>query len=428
MIPTHEARQRIVSALSPVSTEVVSLAQAYGRVLAEDAVARTTQPPHDVSAMDGYAVRQADVRSLPAILTQVGEARAGGRYDLPLRPGECVRIFTGAPVPADADTIVIQEHVSIAQQTASGQGAAAPLTSVPLTAVPLTAVPLTAVPRITVLEAPKPGTHIRRAGQDFRAGKAGLAAGRTLGARDVGLAAAMNLPWLRVRRRPRVAIVSTGDELELPGDPLGPNQILASNGLALAAYVGAWGGEPVHLGILRDRPEEFARLAGELAHVDLLVTSGGASVGDYDLVRSALGEQGLQVDFWQIAMRPGKPLLFGRLGATPVLGLPGNPVSALVCALLFLRPALERLLGVPTAGQVPYVAALLGRDLPPNDAREDFLRATLTRDEAGRWIATPFPVQDSAMLSTLAQADCLVQRAPKAPAAKVGEAVQVIVL
>ncbi len=408
MIPTDEARQRIVSALSPVSTEVVSLAQACGRVLAEDALARITQPPHDVSAMDGYAVRQADVRTLPATLTQVGEARAGGRYGQPLRPGECVRIFTGGPVPADADTIVIQEHVRAAQEPTGG--------------------PRITVPRITVLQAPPPGTHIRRAGQDFRAGEVGLGAGRALSARDVGLAAAMNLPWLRVRRRPRVAIVSTGDELELPGDPLGPNQILASNGLALAAYVGAWGGEPVHLGILRDQPEEFARLAGELAHADLLVTSGGASVGDYDLVRSALGEQGLQVDFWQIAMRPGKPLLFGRLGATPVLGLPGNPVSALVCALLFLRPALERLLGMPGAGQVPTVAALLGRDLPANDAREDFLRATLARDAAGRWLATPFPVQDSAMLSTLARADCLVQRAPQAPAAKAGEAVKVIVL
>jgi len=403
MIPTHEARQRIVSALGPVATEVVSLAQACGRVLAEDTVARITQPPHDVSAMDGYAVRQADVQRLPATLTQAGEARAGGQAAQPVRPGQCVRIFTGAPVPADADTIVIQEHVRADPASAGG-------------------------PRIEILQAPPPGTHIRRAGQDFRAGAAGLAAGRALGARDVGLAAAMNVPWLRVRRRPRVAIVSTGDELQLPGDPLGPGQILASNGFALAAYVAAWGGEPLQLGILRDRPEEFARLAQELAQVDLLVTSGGASVGDYDLVRSALGAQGLRVDFWQVAMRPGKPLLFGRLGTTPLLGLPGNPVSALVCALLFLRPALERLLGVPTAGQLPYAAAVLGRDLPANDAREDFLRATLARDEAGRWIATPFPVQDSAMLSILARADCLVQRAPKAPAAKAGDAAQVILL
>ncbi len=418
MIPTTEARQRILAALSPVSSEVVGLAQACGRVLAENAAARSTQPPADVSAMDGYAVRQADVRKLPVTLTQVGEAPAGGRYGRAVQAGECVRIFTGGPVPEGTDTIVIQEHTArgeAGEPSHQHRGAAGEPGQ-------------SQRPRITIQQAPAAGTHIRRAGQDFRAGEVGLQAGRALSARDIGLAAAMNLPWLKVRRRPRVAIVSTGDELELPGDPVGPNQILASNGLALAACAAAWGCEPLHLGILRDKPEEFARLAGELANVDLLVTSGGASVGDYDLVRSALGQQGLQVDFWQVAMRPGKPLLFGRLGATPVLGLPGNPVSALVCAVLFLRPAAEKLLGMPGAGELPYVAAALGRDLPANDAREDFLRASLTRDEAGRWVATPFPMQDSAMLSTLARAECLVQRDPRAPAAQAGEAVRMIVL
>ena len=398
MIPTTEARQRILAGLTPVSTEVVALGDAAGRVLAEDLAARTTQPPDDVSAMDGYAVRQADVRALPATLNQVGEAPAGGKFSGTVQAGQCVRIFTGGPVPAGADTIVIQEDVS-----AEGM-------------------------RITVQKAPPGGTHIRKAGLDFRAGTVGLKAGRTLSARDVGLAAAMNLPWVRVRRRPRVAIVSTGDELELPGDPLRPNQILASNGFALSAFVSQWGAIPLHLGILRDKPQEFTRLAGELANVDLLVTSGGASVGDYDLVRSALGHQGMAIDFWQIAMRPGKPLLFGKLGATPVLGLPGNPVSALVCAVLFLRPALHHLLGVPAAGEVPFVSAVLGRDLPANDMREDYLRATLSRDEGGRWIATPFPTQDSSMLSLMAQADCLVQRPPKAPAAKLGDAVQMLML
>jgi len=398
MIPTTEARQRILAALAPVPTEWVGLAECAGRVLAEDVAARTTQPPQDVSAMDGYALREADVRFVPVTLTLAGEAPAGGQFAGTVQRGQCVRIFTGGPVPPGADTIVIQERVR-----AEG-------------------------PRITIQQAPVAGMHIRKAGLDFRAGQVALNAGHTLTARDAGLAAAMNRPWLRVRRRPRVAIVSTGDELELPGDPLGPNQIVASNGFALSAFAAQWGALPVHLGIVRDRPEAFARLAGELSNVDLLVTSGGASVGDYDLVRSALGQQGLTIDFWQIAMRPGKPLLFGRLGATPLLGLPGNPVSALVCAVLFLRPAIQRLLGASSAGEVPDVPALLGRDLPANDAREDFLRATLTRDEGGRWIATPFPIQDSSMLSLLARADCLVQRPAKAPAAKAGETVRTIPL
>jgi molybdopterin molybdotransferase len=398
MIPTTEARQRILAALAPVSTEWVGLTEGCGRVLAEDLAARLSQPPDDVSAMDGYALRQTDVKRVPTTLTQVGEAPAGGKFAGTVQAGQCVRIFTGGPVPAGADTIVIQEHVAAAG------------------------------PRITIQQAPAAGMHIRRAGLDFRAGQVALRAGLTLSARDIGLAAAMDRPWLRVRRRPRVAIVSTGDELELPGDPLGPNQIVASNGFALSAFAAQWGALPIHLGIVRDRPEEFARLAGELANVDLLVTSGGASVGDYDLVRSALGREGLAIDFWQIAMRPGKPLLFGKLGATPVLGLPGNPVSALVCALLFLRPAILRMLDVPAAGEMPYASARLGRDLPGNDGREDFLRAELTRDEGGHWVATPFPTQDSSMLSLLARSGCLVRRPPDAPAAQAGETVQTLVL
>jgi molybdopterin molybdotransferase len=393
MIPPAEARARIVAALAPVATEMVGLDSACGRVLAEDVTARVTQPPADVSAMDGYAVRLADLATLPAVLTLVGEAPAGGRHDARLQPGECVRIFTGGPLPEGADHIVIQENT-----TAEGR-------------------------RITIERRSKEGQHIRRAGLDFRAGAVGLKAGRALTVRDIGLAAAMNRPWLRVRRRPRIAIVANGDELVLPGDPLGPDQILSSNGFALAACVRAWGGEAVQMGIVGDRPEALKELARELGPADLLVTSGGASVGDHDLIRSALGEEGLALDFWQIAMRPGKPLLFGRMGAVPVLGFPGNPVSTLICALLFLRPALEALLGLP-AEEPRLATALLGRDLPANDRREEYLRATLAHDSDGRLVATPFQIQDSSMLSTLAQADCLVRRLALAPAAPAGTPVE----
>ncbi|MBI3709985.1 MAG: molybdopterin molybdotransferase MoeA [Proteobacteria bacterium] len=395
MISVAAARERILAALAPLAAETIGVAEALGRVLAEDVTARVTQPPAAVSAMDGYAVRAVDVAAVPAVLRQIGEAPAGRAFGGRVGAGECVRIYTGAPLPDGADTIVIQENVA-----ADGT-------------------------RITVREGAPPGRYVRPAGLDFRSGEVGLPAGRALTVRDIGLAAAMNWPWLKVRRRPRVAILATGDEIVMPGEPLAPNQIVSSNGLALAAFVQACGGSPINLGIAPDSIEALQAMAAGGRGADLLLTIGGASVGDHDLVQRALGAKGLAVDFWQIAMRPGKPLMFGRIGETPMLGLPGNPVSSLVCAVVFLRPALFRMLGVADVTE-RRETVVLGIDLPENDRREDYLRARLAADSGGRRIATPFAKQDSSMLSTLARADCLVVRPPHAPPAKAGDPVDIL--
>ena len=397
MISVQEARTRILVKLTPLPAETVGLEQALGRTLAGDVVARRDQPPVDVSAMDGWAVRSADVDQVPAMLRVVGEAPAGEAYDGTVGAGEAVRIFTGGPVPGGADAIVIQEDTE-----RDGD-------------------------RVTVLESAAAGAYIRPAGLDFRAGDVGIAAGRTLTARDVGLAAAMNVPWLTVRRRPRVALLATGDELVRPGEPIGPNQIVSSNALALAALIAGCGGQAIDLGIALDTKESLQSMVEGAKGADLLVTLGGASVGDHDLVQSVLGERGLDIDFWRIAMRPGKPLMFGSIDGTPMLGLPGNPVSALVCGLIFLRPALAALLGSTTPGTIES-RALLGRALDANDRREDYLRAGLSHNETGQLVATPFERQDSSMLSYLAHADCLIIRAPHAPPAARGDPVRVIPL
>lgn len=397
MLSVEEARARILSAFRPVAAEQVSVAEAFGRVLAEELSARVTQPPVAVSAMDGYAVRAAEVARPPVKLRTIGEAPAGEAFEGTVGPDEAVRIFTGGPVPKGADAVVIQEDTE-----ADGKW-------------------------VTVRVAVPVGHYIRPAGLDFSQGDVCVKAGRVLTARDVGLAAAMNIPWLSVHRKPRVAILATGDEIVMPGEPLGPNHIVSSNGLALAALVEASGGLAVNLGIARDNEASLKRMAAGAQGADVLVMSGGASVGEHDLVRRVLGEEGLELDFWRIAMRPGKPLMFGRLKGTPVLGLPGNPVSSLVCGLVFLRPALEVMLGV-VAGERPAATALLARDLGANDDRQDYLRATLSYDEAGSPVATPFAKQDSSMLSRLAASDCLVIRPPFAPPAKAGDRVTVIPL
>jgi molybdopterin molybdotransferase len=308
-----------------------------------------------------------------------------------------VRIFTGAPVPAGADAIVIQEDTEAKDD------------------------------RVVVREGAPVGRYVRRAGGDFARGDVLLKTGRVLTARDIGIAAAMNVPWLMVRRRPRVAILSTGDEVVMPGDPLGPNQIVSSNSLALAAYVRVLGGEPVNLGIARDSEDSLRALAAGARGADLLVTIGGASVGEHDLVRKVLGAEGLQLSFYTIAMRPGKPLIFGHLNGIPMLGLPGNPVSAGVCSVLFMRPALRVMLGMPAVDDAPYTARL-GRDLGANDRREDYLRASLARDPVGGLVATPFERQDSNLMALFAKADCLVIRPPFAPPARQGETVNVVPL
>ena len=395
LLPVDEARARVMAAFSALPAEQVSVADALGRVLAEDVRARVTQPPAAISAMDGYAVRAADVAAPPTTLTVIGEAPAGGACDKTVGAGQAVRIFTGGPLPDGADAIVIQED------TEAGDGV------------------------VTVKVAVAEGNYIRPAGLDFTAGDVGLTAGRRITARDVGLAAAMNVPWLAVHRRPRVALLATGDEIVRPGDPIGPNQIVSSNTLALAALVKEAGGDATDLGFARDNEDSLRRMAAGAERADVLVTSGGASVGDHDLVQEVLGKEGLELDFWRIAMRPGKPLLFGRIRGTPLIGVPGNPVSSLVCGLLFLKPAIDVMLGL-AATETPAETALLGRDLGANDQRQDYLRARLERRDDGELVATPFEKQDSSMLSSLVAAGCLVVRAPHAPPAEAGARVEIV--
>ncbi|MBM3518329.1 MAG: molybdopterin molybdotransferase MoeA [Alphaproteobacteria bacterium] len=395
MLPVAEARERIVGALTPVAPEIVGIAVAWGRVLAEDVAARLTHPPDAVSAMDGYAVRAADVAAVPARLRTIGRSAAGDAFDGEMVAGTAVRIFTGAALPKGADAVVIQEDTD-----AEGDAV---------------------IVRASVVA----GRHVRAAGLDFRAGDVALAAGQFLGVRHIGLAAAMNVPWLRVRRRPRVALLATGDEIVRPGDPVGCHQIVSSNTMAMAALLRSTGAEAIDLGIAPDDPDALAAMVTEVGGADLLITMGGASVGDHDLVQGVLKRLGLALDFWQVAMRPGKPLMFGRLGATPVIGLPGNPVSSLVCALVFVVPAVRRLLGLADAGPLTGLA-LLGRDLPANDRRQDYMRSELARAPDGRLTATPFKVQDSSMLVPLTRAGCLVVRPPFAPAITAGSTVSII--
>ncbi|MBM3524449.1 MAG: molybdopterin molybdotransferase MoeA [Alphaproteobacteria bacterium] len=395
MLPVEEARRRILESLRPMGAETVPVSAALGRVLAADVVARLTQPPTAVSAMDGYAVRGADVAEPPVVLRQVGAVPAGTIFQGKVGAEECVRIFTGAALPEGADTIIIQENTR-------ADGA-----------------------RITVLEAAPIGRYVRPSGLDFRTGDVALKAGEVLSVRKLALAAAMNHPWLSVTRKPRVAILATGDEVVMPGEAVGPGRIVSSNGLALAAFVQAWGGEPIQLGIAPDRIDALQAMVAGAEGADLVVTTGGASVGDHDLVRAALLERGLELDFWQIAMRPGKPLMFGRIGNTPLLGLPGNPVSSFVCSVVFLQPALQRLAGAPVADD-PTEPALTGSDLAANDHRQDYLRATLKRTSDGHLVATAFSRQDSSMLHLLARAECLLVRKPHEPQVPAGHSVPVI--
>ncbi len=395
MISVEEALARLLAPLAAVPPEQVSVADAVGRVLAEDVAARRTQPPFAVSAMDGYAVRADDVASVPVTLRVVAEIPAGAGFGGRLGPGEAARIFTGAPLPDGADAIVIQEDTE-----RSGD-------------------------RVEVREGAPRGRYVRPAGLDFAEGDVLLRAPRRLTPRDIGLAAAMNRPWLFVHRRPRVAILSTGDEIVMPGDPIGPHQIVSSNALALSAFVTASGGVPVLVGNAPDDPDALRHIAAAASGVDLFVTTGGVSVGEHDLVRGVLSEDGLAIDFWEIAMRPGKPLMFGHYRGVPMVGLPGNPVSTLVCSLLFLKPAIDKLSGLPEGADGPLTARL-GAAVKQNDRRQDYLRARLQRAADGVLEAVPFEVQDSSMMRPLASSDCLVVRPPHAPALPAGSPVPIV--
>jgi len=394
MISVKEAQTHIRAGVAPLGTETVALSNAVGRILAVAPPSRTSHPAETVSAMDGYAVRAADVDPLPAALTVIGESAAGHPFEGELSAGQAVRIFTGAQVPPGADTVVLQEDCD-------RDGDA-----------------------VSVREI-EPGRHIRPRGQDFTAGDVVLAAPLRLGARHIGLLAAMDYPWVEVYRRPRVAILSTGDEIVLPGEPRGPAQIVSANGPALAAFVESRGGLPVHLGVVKDDRSALTAMAEAARDCDMLVTSGGVSVGDHDLVRKALGDAGLDVTFHKIAMRPGKPLMFGHLEQTPVLGLPGNPVSAMVCAMLFLGSALDRCQGLPGNGPIPSLA-MLGAPIPENGGREDYTRAVLSDNGDGTQTVTPIFAQDSSMIGALANADAVIIRPPGAPPANAEEAVPVL--
>ena len=399
LLPVADALAKILAAIpGPVESEAIPVAQAAGRTLAADIAALRTQPPFPASAMDGYAVRAADVASVPATLRLVGLSAAGHGYSEKIGPGEAVRIFTGAPVPEGADAILIQENAKADGDT------------------------------VTAREPVAAGRFLRRAGLDFAEGETLLRAGETLDARRLALAAAAGHAVLPLRRRPRVAVIATGDELVRPGETPAWDQIVASNGLALAALATEAGAEAIDLGIVADDLGSLrdAIARARAAKADLVVTLGGASVGDHDLVQAALRQEGLELGFWRVALRPGKPLMFGRLGAMTVIGLPGNPVSSIVCGLLFVVPAIRALLGDPRAGEDRSEPAVLGRDMPENDQRQDYLRARLAIAPDRLPVAHPERRQDSSMLSVLGSSEALLVRAPHAPAAKAGDPCRII--
>lgn len=383
-----EALAEILATIpGPLAAEQVALPKALGRVTAQPIVSRRTQPPLAVSAMDGYAVRAAD---LPGALKVTREIAAGQFDDRALEPGEAVRIFTGAPLPPGADAIAIQEN---AIDVEGG---------------------------VRFDESVDVGRYVRAAGLDFSEGDMLVPAGRIISPRNIAVIAGGNHPWVKVHRRPRIAVVATGDEIRAPGEPLGPAQIVSSNNLALAAFIEAQGGEAVDFGTVGDTLDAVESAARQLTGFDIVVTTGGASVGKHDLVAKGFGNQGLDLSFWKIAMRPGKPLLFGHFSSGLFLGLPGNPVSSLILALLVLRPMMRKMMGLPT--DLPRQPATLAHDLPANDQRRDFIRAKRLPDGSIDAQAQ----QDSSMLTTLMGAEVLLDRPAHDAPLKKGATVHVI--
>ena len=391
LISVAQALEHVLAHAAPLDAVTVPLAEADRRVLSSDLKSRRTQPPADVSAMDGYAVRAADIQSAPVRLKVIGEVPAGKPFAAKVGAGEAARIFTGGFVPDGADVVVVQE-----QTTRDGDSVE--------------------IQKSTVI-----GRNVRLKGLDFKTGETLFAKGHRLRARDLALVAGMNYPAVPVYRKPKVALFATGDELVPPGTEPGPGQIVYSNGFALAALIRSEGAEVIDLGVVGDKLDETiaaVRRARDLG-ADILLTTGGASVGDYDFVNRALAAEGVDLSFWKIAMRPGRPLMHGRLGSMAVLGVPGNPVSSYVCAFLFLVPLIRKLTGRDDL-IAPTETATLGCDLPENDERADYLRSTLADGPDGA-VATPFGTQDSSMMAPLAQAGCLVIREPFAPPAKAGD-------
>lgn len=396
LMPVADAYAAVLKDASALAEEMVALNDAFHRTLARDVAALRTQPPAAMSAMDGYAVRAAD--AVPgARLTVIGEVAAGRPFDKDIGAGQAARIFTGGVVPGGADAVVIQEDA-----TRDGD-------------------------IVIVNEAITKGKNIRPAGIDFREGDVLLPRGALLSDRALALAAGMNHPLLAVHRRPKVAILATGDELVAPGTTPAPGQIVYSNVFALAALARSEGAEVIDLGVARDTMESTSggiRRARDLG-ADILLTTGGASVGDHDLVQAALKAEGVDMAFWKIALRPGKPMMNGRLGAMRVLGLPGNPVSSYICAFLFLVPLIRALSGRTQVDHV-FERAVLGRDLPANDQRQDYLRARLATGGDGVPVATSVGAQDSSLVANLAAADALIIRPPHAAAAPAGSLCSIV--
>ncbi|MBZ9871192.1 molybdopterin molybdotransferase MoeA [Mesorhizobium sp. BR1-1-9] len=398
LLPVAAALERLLEGAAPLASESVSLLEAVDRVLAEPVVALRTQPPFNASAMDGYAVRAIDVASVPSRLSVIGMAAAGRGFDGAVGKAQAVRIFTGAPLPQGADTIVIQENV---RDLGGGS--------------------------IEVVEPTAEGRNIRRFGLDFSEGDTLLEKGRVLDPAALSLVASANHPRVGVVKRPLVAIIATGDELLPPGSELGPDQIISSNAYGVAAAAQSVGAHALDLGIAADREEAIAALVRKAvaAGADVIVTLGGASVGDHDLIHDVLTGEGMTLGFWKIAMRPGKPLMFGRLGDIRCIGLPGNPVASLVCSQLFLKPLLARLGGRNFRQDIRQ--ARLGAAMQANDLRQDYVRAVV-RQEADMLVATPFSIQDSSMLRMLADANGLIVREPFVSAAAAGDACSVLML
>jgi molybdopterin molybdotransferase len=392
LMPVEQAKTRILAGVEPLPAESVSIYEARGRVLAQDLKATLTQPPFDASAMDGYAVRAQDVATVPALLKVIGTSAAGHAFAGKLGPEQAVRIFTGAPVPEGTGAIVIQEDTS----------------PVPPDGV-------------SILQSAAPGRHIRKRGYDFEEGVPSLQAGTRLNGRHLMLAAATNHPTLPVRRKPIVAILANGDELVPPGETPKASQIVSSIPAALIPAIETWGGHALLLAIAKDTKESIGAEIDAAARADVLVTIGGASVGDHDLVRGALEEKGARFEVLKAAIRPGKPVMFGTLGPQKVLNLPGNPASAMICSAIFLKPLIAALLGLPTDEAVHEIP--LARAVGANGERAHYMRA----NASGGTVA-PDPDQDSSLISVLARSNCLLVRPVNSPALPAGTPVPVIFL
>jgi molybdopterin molybdotransferase len=396
LISVNEALERILKGAAPSKVETVKLGEGLGRILAKAVIAKRDQPPFNSSAMDGYAVRFEDVELTPARLTLIGVAAAGHAYNRTLRKGQAVRILTGAPVPRNADTVVIQENCAVQEN------------------------------HVTIVEAPTRGKNIRLKGLDFTSGERLIDKDTRMHARHLGLAAAANAPVLQVYKKPRIALLTTGDELVTPGGKPQADQIVSSNNTALQAMFESYGAEVINLGIVRDNLRQLTKVVARGLKADVLVTTGGASVGDHDYVQHALRKAGVKIDFWKIALRPGKPLMFGMFGKKRVIGLPGNPVSAIVCSRILIKPLIEKLQGC--ASEDFEELAVLATSMGANDNRQDYVRANLSVASNGLRTATPFAKQDSSMQFALSKAQCLIVRAPHAPAVEAGEQVPIIIL